>query len=138
MNASPTESTRPQPLGAYPAHVRAGDFIYLSGTSARLPDGSIAGTTRHADGSVAHDIEVQTRTVIENMRSALAEAGADLSHCIDVTVFLTDMRDFPRYNAVYGEYFASARAARTTVGVRELPKPDMIVEMKAVAYLPQA
>lgn len=137
MSHSPVPVARPQPLGKYPSHRIHGDTIYLSGISARLPDGSIAGTTRHADGSVTRDIEVQTRVVIENVRAALAEAGASLADCIDILVFLTDMKDFPKYNAVYGEYFEASAPTRTTVGVSELPRPDMIVEMKVVACRPR-
>ncbi|MDX3904933.1 MAG: RidA family protein [Pigmentiphaga sp.] len=129
-------SDRPQPLGKYAPYRRAGDFIYLSGISARLADGSIAGAWRLPDGSVVRDIEVQTRVVIENVRATLAEAGAGLADCIDVLVFLTDMRDFPKYNAVYGEYFEAGGPTRTTVAVSELPRPDMIVEMKVVACRP--
>ncbi|OVZ56589.1 2-aminomuconate deaminase [Pigmentiphaga sp. NML080357] len=137
MSDSATLSTRAQPLGKYPPFKRVGDFIYLSGISARMPDGSIAGTTRHADGSVTRDVEVQTRVVIENVRATLAEAGADLADCVDILVFLTDMQDFPKYNAVYGEYFEAGGPARTTVAVSALPRPDMVVEMKAVAWRPR-
>lgn len=137
MSEAPVRAGRAQPLGKYPPFRRVGDFIYLSGISARLPDGSIAGTTRHADGSVTRDVAVQTRVVIENVRATLAEAGADLADCIDVLVFLTDMKDFPKYNSVYGEYFEAGGPTRTTVGVSELPRPDMVVEMKVVAYRPE-
>lgn len=137
MSDSATLAARAQPLGKYPHYKTMGDSIYLSGISARLPDGSIAGTTRHADGSVTRDIEVQTRVVIENVRATLAEAGATLADCIDILVFLTDMKDFPKYNAVYGEYFDAGGPTRTTVAVSELPRPDMIVEMKVVACRPR-
>ena len=137
MSHSPAPTARPQPLGKYPPYRIDGDTIYLSGISARLPDGSIAGTTRHADGSVTRDIEVQTRVVLENVRATLAEAGASLADCIDILVFLTDMKDFPKYNAIYGEYFDAGGPTLTTVAVNELPRPDMIVEMKVVACRPR-
>jgi 2-aminomuconate deaminase len=123
-----------KPLGKYPFFKRAGNFIYLSGVSARLPDGSIAGTATSGEGS-APDVRIQTRTVLEKIRAILADAGAELSDCVEITVFLTNMEDFPAYNQVYGQYFDATGPARTTVGVRELPHPHMVVEMRAVAFL---
>lgn len=129
---------RARPLGKYPHARRAGDLVFLSGTTARLPDSSIAGVTRAADGSVRRDAAVQTRHVIENIARTLQTLGGSLADCVDMTVFLTDMADFAAYNAVYGEFFDETGPARTTVAVRSLPHPDMVVEMKAVALLPQA
>ena len=125
-----------KPLGNYPLLKRSGNTLYLSGASARLADGSMAGVTTQADGGVVCDAAVQTRVVIEKIRDLLATEGAQLSDCVEVTVYLVDMRDFPAYNAVYGEFFDATGPARTTVAVHQLPHPHMVVEIKAVAVVP--
>jgi 2-aminomuconate deaminase len=91
----------------------------------------------HPDGSVEKDIAEQTRAVIENIRGILHAAGADLKDIIDITTFLVDMDDFAGYNAIYGEYFDYHGPTRTTVAVHELPHPHLLIEMKAIAYLPK-
>tara|TARA_R110002096_G_scaffold426421_1_gene636150 strand:- start:41776 stop:42189 length:414 start_codon:yes stop_codon:yes gene_type:complete len=124
-----------KPLGAYPHYKRAGDFIFVSGTSSRREDNSHAGVDIAADGSVTLDIAAQTRAVIENIETTLKAAGADLSHLVEVSTFLINMDDFKGYNNVYGEYFDAATGpARTTVAVRELPHPNLLIEIKATAY----
>ncbi|WP_394778751.1 RidA family protein [Undibacterium sp.] len=124
-----------RPLGKYPGFCRAGDFIFVSGMSARQADGSIAGATRLADGSITLDIELQTRIVIQKIQVALQEAGAGLEDCVAITSYLTDMRQFDGYNTVYAEFF-DGRATRTTVAVQQLPHPHMAVELTATAYKP--
>ena len=128
---------RPLPRGAYP-HVRiVGDLMFVSGTSARRPDGSIEGAEVDADGRPSLDIRVQTRTVLDNIGAVLGAVGASLADVVDVTVFLVDMDDFDGYNAVYADYFsADTGPARTTVAVRQLPHPHLLVEMKAMAHCP--
>jgi 2-aminomuconate deaminase len=128
---------RAKPLGKYPHAKRAGDLVFLSGTTARQPDGSIAGVSRGADGGVQRDAALQTRIVLQNISRTLETLGGSLRDCVDMTVFLVDMADFDAYNQVYGEFFDVTGPARTTVAVRALPHPDMVVEMKAVALLPQ-
>jgi 2-aminomuconate deaminase len=128
---------RAKPLGKYPHAKRAGDLVFLSGTTARQADGSIAGVTRNEDGSVRRDAALQTRIVLQNISRTLETLGGSLRDCVDMTVFLVDMADFDAYNQVYGEFFDVTGPARTTVAVRALPHPDMMVEMKAVALLPQ-
>lgn len=132
----PTEPVRARPLGNYPLAKRVGDFVFVSGTSARRPDGSIAGVGTAADGSPRRDAAVQTREVIRNLEDSLRRHGAELADCAEIVVFLVDMADFAAYNAAYGEFFSHDGPTRTTVAVRALPHPDMIVEMKAVAYRP--
>lgn len=128
-----------QPLGNYPHVKRVGDFIYVSGTSSRRPDNTHAGVTIHANGEVEKDIREQTRAVIENIGGLLASMDAGLEHLIDITTFLVDMKDFPGYNEVYGTFFNHATGpARTTVAVHQLPHPNLLIEIKAVAYLPLA
>ena len=125
-----------RPRGPFPHFRRAGDFIFVSGTSARRADDSIAGAEAAADGSVRLDIRIQTRAVIENIRDILAGAGAGLEDLVEVSTFLIDMADFGGYNEVYGEFFGYQGPARTTVAVAELPHPQLLIEIKAVAYLP--
>jgi len=129
---------RASPLASYPHARRAGDFLFLCGTSSRRADNSHAGVTLDADGAVQRDIAEQTRAVIENMAAILEAAGGGLGDLVDVTTFLTDMQDFQAYNAVYNEYFdAETGPARTTVGASELPHPNLLIEMKGIAYLPR-
>ena len=125
----------PKPVGPYPHARRVGDFLFLSGIGPRRPQtGEIPGVVRDAAGSVIdHDIEIQTRACIENIRVILEEAGSSLDKVLDVTVYLTDMeRDFQRFNKVYGEYFEHVQPTRTTVGVDSLPTP-IAVELKVIA-----
>ena len=130
---------RAKPLGNYPHAKSAGDLVFLSGTTARQPDGSVAGVTRKPDGNVHRDAAVQTRVIIQNIASTLEALGGTLLNCVDMTVFLTDMADFDDYNLVYAEFFDAATGpARTTLEVSGLPHPDMAVEIKAVALLPNS
>ena len=124
-----------QPLGNYP-HVKCvGDFIYVSGTSSRRADNSHEGVEIHADGSVTLDIEKQTKAVIENIGESLKSVGADLSNLIEMSTFLVDMKDFKGYNKVYGTFFNHETGpARTTVAVHQLPHPNLLIEIKAIAY----
>lgn len=127
-----------RPLGNYPHIKRVGDFIYVSGTSSRRADNSHEGVEIHADGSVTLDIEKQTKAVIENIGELLKSVGADLSNVIDITTFLVDMKDFKGYNEVYGTFFNHETGpTRTTVAVHQLPHPNLLIEIKAIAYLPQ-
>ncbi len=123
------------PRGRYPHLRRAGDFVYISGTSARRPDNSIAGARADAMGTATLDIRVQTRAVIENIAAMLAEAGGELSDLIQVTAYLVSMNDFGGYNDVYGEYFDENGPTRTTVAVHQLPHPHILIEIQAVAYI---
>ena len=125
------------PRGRYPHLKRAGDFVYISGTSARRPDNTIAGAAVDAMGTTALDIRVQTRAVIETIREMLAAVGAELSDLVQVTAYLVTMNDFGGYNEVYGEFFDSSGPARTTVAVHQLPHPHILIEIQAVAYVPQ-
>jgi 2-aminomuconate deaminase len=125
------------PRGRYPHLKRAGDFVYVSGTSARRQDNTIAGATVDAMGTTALDIRVQTRAVIETIREMLAAVGAQLSDLVQVTAYLVNMNDFGGYNEVYGEFFDSSGPARTTVAVHQLPHPHILIEIQAVAYVPQ-
>jgi 2-aminomuconate deaminase len=127
-----------QPRGTFPHFRRAGDFIFVSGTSARRADDSIAGAEVGAGGAVLLDIRAQTRAVIENIRDILTAAGAGLADVVEVSTFLVSMDDFKGYNEVYGEFFGYQGPARTTVAVAELPHPHLLIEIKAVAWRPRA
>jgi len=128
-----------RPRGAYPHLRRAGPFLYVSGTSSRRADNSIAGATADAMGTVQFDIREQTRAVIENIRDILAGAGAGLGDVVELCTYLVDMADFAGYNAAYAEYFsAETGPARTTVAVHQLPHPHLRIEIKVVAYKPEA
>jgi 2-aminomuconate deaminase len=125
-----------RPRGTFPHFRRAGDFIFVSGTSARRADDSIAGATTDGSGRSVLDIRTQTRAVLENIRDILAAAGAALGDVVEVSTFLLDMADFAAYNAVYSEFFGYDGPARTTVAVAALPHPQLLIEIKAVAYRP--
>nr|WP_028222398.1 RidA family protein [Paraburkholderia oxyphila] len=125
-----------KPRGRFPHITRAGDFLFVSGTSARRPDNSIAGAAADELGAVTLDIRAQTRAVIENIRDILRSEGADLSNLVEISSFLVSMNDFLGYNEIYGEYFDETGPTRTTVAVHQLPHPHLLIEMKAVAYAP--
>lgn len=124
------------PRGKYPHVRRAGDFLFVSGTSSRRADNTIAGAEADAMGTMRLDIQVQTRAVIENIRDILESAGAQLSDVVEICTYLVDMNDFGGYNQVYGEFFGYDGPARTTVAVHQLPHPHLRIEIKAVAYRP--
>jgi len=125
-----------KPRGTFPHFRRAGDFIFVSGTSARRPDDSIAGAERDANDGHVLDIRAQTRAVLDNIRDILAGAGATLDDVVEISTFLVRMSDFEGYNQVYSEFFDYQGPARTTVAVAALPHPLLLIEMKAVAYRP--
>lgn len=124
------------PRGRFPHIKRAGDFLYVSGTSSRRPDGSFEGAEADAMGATNLDIRVQTRAVLNNIRDVLASMGAGLEHVVEICTYLVNMNDFGGYNEVYAEYFDFDGPARTTVAVHQLPHPHLLIEIKAVAYHP--
>jgi 2-aminomuconate deaminase len=125
------------PRGRFPHIKRAGDFLFVSGTSARRPDNSIAGAEVDAMGTTRLDIRVQTRAVIENIRDILASEGASLADLVEITAYLVNMNDFGGYNEVYGEFFDYSGPTRTSVAVHQLPHPHLLIEMRAIAYRPR-
>ncbi|MGZ0151641.1 RidA family protein [Kribbella sp. WER1] len=125
------------PRGRFP-HVKvSGGFAFVSGTSSRQPDNSIAGAAVDELGTASLDIRVQTRAVLENLRDILDAVGAGLEDLVSVTTYLVSMNDFGGYNEVYGEYFDETGPARTTVAVHQLPHPQLLIEIQAVAAVPQ-
>ena len=126
-----------RPRGAYPHARRAGDLIFVSGTSSRRPDNTFAGVAVDEMGTTSLDIREQTRAVIENIRDVLTAAGSGLADLVSITTYLVNMNDFGGYNEVYGEYFdASSGPSRTTVAVHQLPHPHLLIEISAVAHRP--
>lgn len=128
----------PEPVGPYPHARRVGNWLYLSGIGPRKRGSKeIPGVVFDENGAVReYDVEVQCRSMFENVRLVLEDAGAKWEHIVDVTVFLTDMgRDFAVYNRVYAEYFClDPKPTRTTLGITALPTP-IAVEIKVVAYV---
>ena len=132
-------SNKVTPRGAYP-HVKvAGDFIFVSGTSSRRPDNTIAGVQIIDEmGTKRLDIYEQTKAVLQNIDRNLQTVGASLKDVVEVSSFLVNMNDFAGYNKAYAEFFNAATGpARTTVAVHQLPHPDLVVEIKVVAYKKQ-
>jgi 2-aminomuconate deaminase len=134
-----SKGTKVTPRGAYPHTKRIGDFIFVSGTSSRRSDNTIAGVDIIDDmGTKRLNIEVQTREVLKNIEKNLTNEGATLKDVVDVTSFLVNMNDFAGYNKAYAEFFDKETGpARTTVAVHQLPHPDLVVEIKVMAYKKQ-
>jgi 2-aminomuconate deaminase len=125
-----------RPRGKYPHVKRAGDFLFVSGTSSRRCDNTIAGAEVDEVGTTRLDIREQTKAVIENVRDILRSVGAQLENVVEVTTYLVNMNDFEGYNEVYGKYFGTDGPARTTVAVHQLPHPHLLIEIRAMAYKP--
>lgn len=115
----------PKPVGPYSSAMIVGNLVYVSGQSGRDP------LTDH----VPEDIEAQTEQVLTNIRTILEAAGSSMSKVVRCGVFLVDMGDFKRMNAVYERMFDGHKPARTTVAVSELPGAGLRVEIDAIAAL---
>ena len=126
-----------KPRGKYPHLKRAGDFLFVSGTSARRADNTIAGAEVDKLGTMHLDIREQAKAVIENVRDILGSVGAQLKDIVEITTYLVNMNDFAGYNQVYGQYFGNDGPARTTVAVHQLPHPHLLIEIRAMAYKPE-
>ncbi len=125
------------PLGAYPHARRVGNLLFLSGIGPRDPkDNSIPGLEVDAAGNIIkYDIEAECHAVFANIKTVLEASGSSWDKIIDVTVFLTNIKnDFPVYNKVYADYFTSVQACRTTVEVKSLPTP-IAIELKVIATI---
>lgn len=132
------ESSRaPEPVGPYPHARRVGDLLFLSGVGPRERGSKmIPGVELDGSGNiVSYDIEEQCRSVFQNVRYILEDAGSSWENIVDVTVFLTNMKDdFAAYNRIYAEYFADNRPCRTTVEVGALPT-SIAIELKVIATI---
>ncbi len=125
----------PEPVGAYPHARRVGDLLFLSGLGPRERGTKIIpGVTLDESGNITqYDIETQCHSVFRNVRTVLEDAGSGWEKIVDITVFLTNMKDdFKAFNRVYAEYFKDNRPARTTVEVVALPTP-IAIELKVIA-----
>lgn len=136
MNEAGLVAGKATPRGKFPHIKRAGDFLFVSGTSSRRPDNSIVGAEADYMGATNLDIEAQTRAVIDNIADILAHEGATLNDVVEICAYLVDMNDFAKYNQVYAEYFDFDGPTRTTVAVHQLPHPHLRIEIKAIAYHP--
>ena len=126
------------PRGRYPHARRAGDYIFISGTSARQADNTIIGAQAvDAMGSYDLDIRAQTRATLGNIADILAGFDATLADLTEITALLVNMNDFAGYNEVNAEVFDYDGPARTTVAVHQLPHPQLLIEIKAIAYKPE-
>ncbi|QRP47104.1 RidA family protein [Amycolatopsis sp. FDAARGOS 1241] len=136
MSRAKTVEGKATPRGRFPHVKRAGDFVFVSGTSSRRPDNTFAGAEADEFGTTTLDIRAQTAAVLENITDILAAVGASLADVVQVTSYLVNMNDFGGYNEVYGRYFDETGPARTTVAVHQLPHPHLLIEIQAVAYAP--
>ena len=137
MNDEIESSRAPEPVGLYPHARRVGNLLFLSGVGPRERGSiKIPGVELNDAGEiVSYDVETQCRSVFQNVKFILEDAGSSWEKIIDVTVFLTNMKDdFPIYNEVYAEHFADNRPCRTTVEVNALPTP-IAIELKVIATI---
>ncbi len=116
----------PKPVGPYSQAIRAETLVFASGQ---------AGLDPNTGDLVTGGIEAQTRQVLTNIKNVLEAAGSGMDHVLKTTVFLIDMNDFPKMNAIYAEFFPRNPPARSTVAVAALPKAAL-VEIEAIALLP--
>jgi 2-aminomuconate deaminase len=131
------ETQAPEPMGLYPNSRRVGNLLFLSGVGPRVKGSKeIPGVVLNETGEIiSKDIELQCHSVFNNVKIILEEAGSNWENIVDVTVFLTDMKnDFKKYNALYAEYFKSVMPCRTTVEVNCLPSP-IAIELKVIATI---
>jgi 2-aminomuconate deaminase len=130
-------SKAPEPVGLYPHARRVGDFLFLSGVGPReRGTKTIPGVELDENGTIlSYDIEAQCRSVFQNVRWILEDAGSSWERIVDVTVFLTNMKDdFQTYNRIYAEYFRENQPCRTTVEINRLPTP-IAIELKVIATI---
>ena len=115
----------PKAIGPYSQAIRAGDFVFCAGQTPIDP----------ATGNLVEGgIEEQTRRALQNLSVVLQAAGTSMSQVVKTTVFLLDMNDFAKMNAVYAEFFPTNPPARSTVQVARLPK-DARVEIEVIATM---
>ena len=136
-NKSITSAKVAEPVGLYPHARRVGNLLFLSGIGPReRGEKKIPGVELDEKGDIiSHDIEAQCHSVFRNVKAVLEEAGSRWDKIIDVTVFLTNMKDdFPAYNKIWAEYFSENPPCRTTVEIKSLPTP-IAIELKVIATI---
>jgi 2-aminomuconate deaminase len=137
MNQDINSSRAPEPVGLYPHARRVGNLLFLSGVGPReRGQKKIPGVELSADGTISsYDIETQCHSVFKNVKAILEDAGATWDDLVDVTVYLTNMKnDFPIYNRLWAEYFKNNQPCRTTLEINALPTP-IAIELKCIAVL---
>ena len=137
MNDIINSKAAPEPVGHYPHARKVGDLLFLSGVGPReRGTKKIPGVELNPDGSVqSYDIEVQCHSVFKNVKAILEEAGSQWADLVDVTVYLTNMKnDFPIYNRLWTDYFKNNPPCRTTLEINCLPTP-IAIELKCIAVL---
>ena len=125
----------PEPVGLYPHARQVGNFLFLSGIGPREKGKKeIPGVKLDQDGNIiSYEIEIQCHSVFKNVRTVLEDAGSNWKNLVDVTVFLTNMKeDFEIYNRIYAEYFKDNQPCRTTIEINSLPTP-IAIELKCIA-----
>lgn len=130
-------SKAPEPVGLYPHAIKAGGMLYLSGVGPREPGTmQIPGVELDDKGNiVSYNIETQCRSVFQNVKYILEDAGSSWDKLVDVTVYLTNMKDdFPIYNKLWAEYFKDSQPCRTTIEIKSLPTP-IAIELKCIALI---
>lgn len=114
----------PTPIGPYNHIAKVGPHITIGGTAGFDPaTGQLAGP----------DVASQTKRILESFRVMLASVNSDLDHVVHINIFMKDMRDFEKMNAAYVEVMGAHRPARTVIGVRELPRPEVLLTMNLTA-----
>lgn len=137
MNEIVNSPRAPEPVGLYPHARRVGNLLFLSGVGPRTRgEKEIPGVIfDESNNVVSYDIEAQCQSVFQNVRYILEDAGSSWENIVDVTVFLTNMKDdFDTYNHLYAEYFKDNKPSRTTVEVNSLPTP-IAIELKVIATI---
>ena len=127
----------PEPVGLYPHARKVGNLLFLSGIGPReRGKKEIPGVELDdQDNILSYDIETQCHSVFKNVRTVLEDAGSNWGNLVDVTVFLTNMKeDFEIYNRIYAEYFKGNQPCRTTVEIISLPTP-IAIELKCIATI---
>lgn len=125
MSDSISSDKAPEPVGPYPHARRVGNLLFLSGVGPRI----------RGSKEIPVGIEEQCRSVFQNVKYVLEDAGSKWENLVDVTVFLTNMKeDFATYNKIYKEYFVTNQPCRTTVEVTALPTP-ISIELKCIATI---
>lgn len=135
MNEKFESQKAPEPVGLYPHSRKVGNLLFLSGVGPRKRGTKeIPGVTLDENGNISsYDIAEQCRSVFDNVRLILEESGSSWDKLVDVTVFLTNMKDdFKIYNQIYAEYFKDNQPCRTTVEINCLPTP-IAIELKCIA-----
>ncbi len=137
LNESIDSKKAPEPVGLYPHAKKIGNLLFLSGVGPReRGNPNIPGVELDSNRNIiSYDIETQCRSVFNNVKNILEDSGSSWDNIVDVTVFLTNMKDdFATYNKMWAEYFAGNPPCRTTVEINCLPTP-IAIELKVIATI---